>query len=99
MKINLLNPEKGVQVMTTKILALSLGVAMLSGIGIASADTVVGIGAQSKMAAQNVAVRLTDKQMDGITGGGLITTDTVFKPTKTPKAKKGTVTISGRTWS
>jgi len=92
--------------MTTKLLALSLGVAMLSGIGVASADTVVGIGAQSKTAAQNVAVRLTDKQMDGITGGGLYTPGTVLTPgtvftpvTKTPKTKKGTVTISGRTWA
>jgi len=68
--------------MTTKLLALSLGVAMLSGVGIASAETVVLTGAQiasaetvvltgaqSKAAAQSKMIRLTDKQMDAVTAG------------------------------
>jgi hypothetical protein len=54
--------------MKTKLLALSVGVAMLSGAGIAQAADVTPADAQSK-AAPSARVELTDTQMQELTAG------------------------------
>src|SRR3954463_7919971 len=54
--------------MMTKILALSVGVAMLSGAGIAQAADVTPADAQNK-AAPSARVELTDTQMQELTAG------------------------------